>query len=61
MESVRVEDSRRALTLANNRYTGGLTTYLDAITAQTTLLNNERLAAQLLGQQMVNTAQSICR
>ncbi len=50
-----VEDSRRALTLANNRYTGGLTTYLDVITAQTTLLNNERLAAQLLGQQMVTS------
>ena len=48
-----VDDSRRALTLANNRYTGGLTTYLDVITAQTTLLNNERLATQLLGQQMV--------
>jgi NodT family efflux transporter outer membrane factor (OMF) lipoprotein len=48
-----VEHSRRALSLANNRYTGGLTTYLDVITAQTTLLNNERLAAQLLGQQMV--------
>ncbi len=50
-----VEDSRRALALANNRYTGGLTTYLDVITAQTTLLNNERLAAQLLGQQMVTS------
>jgi NodT family efflux transporter outer membrane factor (OMF) lipoprotein len=50
-----VEDSRRALTLANNRYTGGLTTYLDVITAQTTLLNNERLATQLLGQQMVTS------
>ncbi len=50
-----VKESRRALTLANNRYTGGLTTYLDVITAQTTLLDNERLAAQLLGQQMVTS------
>ncbi len=50
-----VGDSRRALALANNRYTGGLTTYLDVITAQTTLLNNERLATQLLGQQMVTS------
>ena len=50
-----VDDSRRALTLANNRYTGGLTTYLDVITAQTTLLDNERLATQLLGQQMVTS------
>jgi len=50
-----VADSRRALDIANNRYVGGLTTYLDVITAQTTLLNNERLATQLLGQQMVTS------
>ncbi len=50
-----VEDSRRALEIANNRYVGGLTTYLDVINAQTTLLNNERLATQLLGQQMVTS------
>jgi outer membrane protein, multidrug efflux system len=48
-----VEDARRALNIANNRYTGGVTTYLDVITAQTTLLSNERLSTQLLGQQMV--------
>ncbi len=47
-----VEDARRALNIANDRYTGGVTTYLDVITAQTTLLTNERLATQLLGQQM---------
>ncbi len=47
-----VEDSRRALNIANERYTGGVTTYLDVISAQTTLLTNERLATQLLGQQM---------
>jgi len=50
-----VSDSRRALELANNRYVGGLTTYLDVITAQSTLLSNERLATQLLGQQMVTS------
>jgi NodT family efflux transporter outer membrane factor (OMF) lipoprotein len=50
-----VADSRRALDIANNRYTGGVTTYLDVITAQTTLLTNERLSAQLLGQQMTTS------
>ena len=50
-----VADSRRALDIANSRYVGGVTTYLDVITAQTTLLNNERLATQLLGQQMVTS------
>jgi NodT family efflux transporter outer membrane factor (OMF) lipoprotein len=48
-----VSDSRRALQIANNRYVGGVTTYLDVITAQSTLLSNQRLATQLLGQQMV--------
>lgn len=50
-----VTDSRRALELANNRYVGGVTTYLDVITAQSTLLSNERLATQLLGQQMTTS------
>ena len=50
-----VADSRRALDIANDRYVGGLTTYLDVITAQSTLLSNERLATQLLGQQMVTS------
>ena len=50
-----VEDARRALDIANNRYIGGVTSYLDVITAQNTLLSSERLETQLLGQQMVNS------
>jgi NodT family efflux transporter outer membrane factor (OMF) lipoprotein len=50
-----VTDSRRALDIANNRYVGGVTTYLDVITAQSTLLANERLQTQLLGQQMTTS------
>lgn len=50
-----VEDARRALDIANDRYVGGVTNYLDVITAQTTLLSNERLETQLLGQQMVSS------
>jgi multidrug efflux system outer membrane protein len=50
-----VEDARRALEIANNRYVGGVTTYLDVITAQTTLLSSQRLETQLLGQQMVSS------
>jgi outer membrane protein TolC len=50
-----VEDARRALYIANNRYVGGVTTYLDVITAQTTLLSSQRLETQLLGQQMVSS------
>ncbi len=54
-QAAAVEDARRALTIANNRYVGGVTTYLDVITAQTTLLTSERLETQLLGQQMVSS------
>jgi outer membrane protein TolC len=50
-----VEDARRALEIANSRYVGGVTNYLDVITAQTTLLSSERLQTQLLGQQMVSS------
>jgi outer membrane protein, multidrug efflux system len=48
-----VGDSRRALEIANNRYVGGVTSFLDVVTAQSVLLSNERLQTQLLGQQMV--------
>ena len=54
-QSAAVEDARRALAIANNRYIGGVTSYLDVITAQTTLLTSERLETQLLGQQMVSS------
>ena len=52
-QNAAVADARRALEIANNRYVGGVTTYLDVITAQSTLLTNQRLSTQLLGQQMV--------
>lgn len=54
-QAAAVEDARRALEIANNRYVGGVTNYLDVITAQTTLLSNQRLETQLLGQQLVST------
>lgn len=54
-QNAAVADARRALQLANNRYVGGVTSYLDVITAQSALLTNERLATQLLGQQMVTS------
>jgi len=50
-----VSDAERSLTLANARYTGGLVTYLDVITAQEQVLNNERLSTQIQGQRLVTT------
>ncbi|MES2159599.1 MAG: efflux transporter outer membrane subunit [Pseudomonadota bacterium] len=50
-----VRSSQRVLELANDRYTGGVETYFDVITAQQTLLNNQRLAMQIRGKQMVGS------
>jgi outer membrane protein, multidrug efflux system len=50
-----VEDAQRYLNIANDRYVGGLVTYLDVITAEQTLLSNQRLATQLLGQRLVTS------
>ncbi len=45
--------ARQVLDLANARYEGGATTYLDVITAQQSLLAAERLSAQLDGQRLL--------
>ena len=50
-----VEDSQRYLSIANDRYVGGLVTYLDVITAEQTLLTNQRLATQILGQRLLTS------
>jgi outer membrane protein, multidrug efflux system len=52
---VAIDSTKRVLDLANDRYEGGVATYLDVITAQQGLLNNERLAAQLQGQQLLTS------
>lgn len=50
-----VASARRVLEMANARYEGGATTYLDVITAQQALLVTERQAAQLLGQRLLTS------
>ncbi len=50
-----VNASQRALQIANDRYTGGLVTYLDVINAQQNLLDTQRLATQILGQRLVTS------
>jgi outer membrane protein, multidrug efflux system len=47
-----VADAQRLLSLANDRYSGGLVAYLDVITAQQSLLTSERQDVQIHGQQM---------
>lgn len=50
-----VDAAQRALTIANDRYVGGLVTYLDVVTAEQTLLDNKRLATQILGQRLTTS------
>jgi outer membrane protein TolC len=54
-QAAAVADARKSVDIANNRYVGGLVSYLDVVTAQQTLLSNERLAAQLEGQRLTTS------
>ena len=50
-----VQASERSLTLATNRYRGGVTSYLEVITAQSAALANERAAVSILARRMSAT------
>jgi NodT family efflux transporter outer membrane factor (OMF) lipoprotein len=47
-----VTASERALTLARDRYQGGITTYLEVVTAQNTALINERVSVEIATRRM---------
>jgi multidrug efflux system outer membrane protein len=49
--SASVSSAQRAFDIASERYKGGVDTYLDVITAEQTLLTNQRQAVQIQGQQ----------
>jgi multidrug efflux system outer membrane protein len=48
-----IVSARQALDIANARYEDGVSTYLEVISAEQTLLNNERQLAQLSGQRLL--------
>lgn len=50
---VAIASANRVLDLASTRYEGGVSTYLDVITAQQALLTAERQATQLQGQRLL--------
>jgi NodT family efflux transporter outer membrane factor (OMF) lipoprotein len=54
-ETRAVAAAEHSLALSNNRYRGGVTTYLEVITAQTTALADERTAVQISGRRMVDS------
>ena len=54
-----VHSAQRSLVISTNRYKGGVTTYLEVITAQTTQLANERTAADITTREFAASVQLI--
>jgi NodT family efflux transporter outer membrane factor (OMF) lipoprotein len=54
-----VDSAQRSLVISTNRYKGGVTTYLEVITAQATQLSNERTAANITTEEFAASVQLI--
>jgi NodT family efflux transporter outer membrane factor (OMF) lipoprotein len=54
VQAVAVEAAERSLTLSQTRYQGGVTSYLEVITAQNAALSDEVTAVNLLGRRMAS-------
>jgi multidrug efflux system outer membrane protein len=50
-----VDAARRTVDISTSRYAGGLVNYLDVVTAQQNLLNDERQLSQIHGQRLVTS------
>lgn len=50
-----VDAAERSLALSENRYKGGVTSYLEVTTAQTFALADERAAVQIAGRRMIDS------
>ncbi len=50
-----VAAARRAVDIASDRYTGGLVSYLDVVSAQQTLLNSEQQLSAIQGERLVTS------
>lgn len=50
-----IASAQRALDIATSRYKGGLVGYLDVVSAQQNLLNNEQQSAAIRGQRLVTS------
>lgn len=58
-QNAAVASAQRTLSLSTERYKSGIDSYLNVITAQTTLLNNQRTAVNLQMQQMTASVELI--
>ncbi len=58
-QDVAVRASQKNLDVAMERYTNGINSYLNVITAQVSLLSNQQTAVNIRQQQMVSTVQLV--
>ena len=58
-QAAAVESARQSLALSNKRYKGGVTTYLEVLTAQTIQLSNERTQADVATRRVTASVQLI--
>lgn len=54
-QQLAVDSARRTLDISTSRYTGGLVSYLDVVTAQQNLLTSEQQLAIIQGQRLVTS------
>jgi len=54
VQETAVQSARRSLALSNTRYEGGVTSYLEVITAQNAALSDEVTAVNILGRRMAS-------
>jgi outer membrane protein, multidrug efflux system len=54
-QQLAVDAARRTLDISTNRYSGGLVSYLDVVTAQQNLLTDEQELAVIKGQRLVSS------
>jgi outer membrane protein TolC len=54
VQNTAVAAAEKYLALANTRYTGGVTSYLEVTTAQSAALSDEVTAVNILGRRMVD-------
>ncbi len=59
VQQAAVDAARRSLQISTSRYKGGVTTYLEVLTAQTVQLSNQRTQADIESRQFVASVQLI--
>jgi NodT family efflux transporter outer membrane factor (OMF) lipoprotein len=58
-ERAAVADAQHSLDVSNKRYKGGATDYLEVLTAETTLIQNQRTQATLVSRQFASSVELI--